>query len=157
VLCRQGLQSFPDRMWALHHMRRVLRPTGGLALCVFTGPSPYFMALRDGVARYVSAESAITFAAAFWPGAAEELTGLLKRSAFHDVLVHQLRLTLRLPALDEFVLRHLSALPMAESVARVGSEVRAAPIGHVKEATRAYADGDGLAVPQKINVATGQV
>lgn len=157
VLCQQGFQFFPDRMRALHQMRRVLRPTGRVALSVFTGPSPYFMALRDSVARHVSAESAITFAAAFSLGAAEELRDLLKGAGFHDVLVHHLRLTLRLPAPDEFVLRHLSALPMAESVAGVSNEARAALIGHVEEATRAYADGYGLAVPQEINVATGHV
>jgi hypothetical protein len=64
---------------------------------------------------------------------------------------------LRLPPPAEFVLRHLSALPMAERVAGVGDEARAALIAHMEEATRAYVDGYGLTVPQEINVAMGHV
>jgi SAM-dependent methyltransferase len=157
VLCQQGFQFFPDRMRALDQMRRVLRPSGRVALSVFTGPSPYFMALRDAVARCISAESATVFAAAFSLGAADELRDSLTGACFHDVLVHHYRLTLRLPALDKFVLRHLSALPMAESVAHIGQEAREALISHVEAAARAYADGYGVVVPQEINVATGHV
>ncbi len=157
VVCQQGFQFFPDRMRALQEMRRVLRATGRVALSVFTGPSPYFMALRDAVARHVSAEAARSTAAGFSLGDAEEFRDLLKGAGFHNVLVHHVRLTLRLPAPDEFVLGHLSALPLAESVAGVGNEARAALIADMEEAMSAYVDGYGLAVPQEINVATGHV
>jgi len=157
VVCQQGFQFFPDRMGALHQMRRILRATGRVALSVFTGPSPYFMALRDAVAHHVSAEAARSTAAGFSLGDAEEFGSLLKAAGFHNVLVHHVRLTLRLPAPDEFVLQHLSALPMAKSVAGVGNEARAALIADMEEAMSAYIDGYGLAVPQEINVATGHV
>ena len=157
VVCQQGFQFFPDRMGALHQMRRVLRATGRVALSVFTGPSPYFMALRDSCGAPRQRRGCEQHAAAFSLGDAEEFGDLLKGAGFHNVLVHHVRLTLRLPAPDEFVLRHLSALPMAESVAGVSNEARAALIADVEEAMRAYIDGYGLAVPQEINVATGHV
>jgi hypothetical protein len=37
-----------------------------------------------------------------------------------------------------------------------GEEAHAALIAHMKDATRAYVDGHGLAVPRKINVAIGR-
>ncbi len=157
VVCQQGFQFFPDRVSALQEMRRVLRPTGRVALSVFTGPSPYFMALWDAVARHVSAEAARSTAAGFSLGDADEFGDLLKGAGFHNVLVHHVRLILRLPAPDEFVLSHLSALPLAESVAGVDNEARAALIADMEEAMSAYIDGYGLAVPQEINVATGHV
>jgi hypothetical protein len=73
------------------------------------------------------------------------------------VVVQHVPLTLRLPAPDEFVLEHLSALPLGESVARASDAARAALIADVEEAMRAYIDGYGLAVPQAINVATGHI
>jgi ubiquinone/menaquinone biosynthesis C-methylase UbiE len=157
VLCQQAFQFFPNRMAALHQMRRVLGSSGRVALSVFTGPSPYFMAMRDAVARHVSAEAARGSAAGFSLADAEEFGSLLKAAGFHNVLVHQVQLTLRLPAPDEFVLQHLSAMPLAEGVARVSNEARAALVADMTEAMSAYVDGYGLAVPQEINVATGHV
>lgn len=156
VVCQQGFQFFPDRMRALQQMRRVLRARGRVALSVFTGASPYFMALRDAVARHVSAEAGRSMAAGFSLDA-EELREVLQSAGFHHVLVHRVQLTLRLPAPREFVLRHLSALPLAESVAGVSNEARTALITDMEEAMSAYIDGYGLAVPQEINVATGQM
>lgn len=157
VVCQHGLMFFPDRLKALGEMRRVLTPVGRVALSVWTGPSPYFAAQREGLARYVSAEAASTGAVAFSLGDAAELSGLLKSAGFRDVGVHLVRMTLRLPAPEEFLLRHLSALPPAELIVAAGEETRAALIAHMKDATRAYVDGYGLAVPQEVNVATGRV
>lgn len=80
-----------------------------------------------------------------------------ERAGFRDVLIHHVRITLRLPAPEDFVPRHLSALPQADVVASAGEEARAAVIAHMKEAMRPYVDGYGLAVPQEVNVATGWV
>jgi ubiquinone/menaquinone biosynthesis C-methylase UbiE len=157
VLCQQGLQFFPDRLKALGEMRRVLTSRGRVAVSVWTGPSPYFVAMREGLARYVSPDAATSGAAAFSLGNAAELRGLVEAAGFLDVVVHHVRLTLRLPPPEEFFLRHLSAIPAAELVAAAGAEVHAALVAHMKEATRAYVDGYGLAVPQEVNVATGSI
>jgi len=157
VLCQQGLQFFPDRLKALREMRRVLTSVGRLALSVWTGPSPYFVAVREGLTRYVSTEAATGGGAAFSLGDAAELRGLLEAAGFRDVVVHHVPMTLRLPPPEEFLLRHLSALPVAGLVAAAGEEAHAALVAHMKEATRAYVDGYGLAVPQEVNVATGRV
>ena len=157
VVCQHGLMFFPDRLKALGEMRRVLTPVGRVAVSVWTGPSPYFTAQREGLARYVSAEAASTGAVAFSLGDPAELGGLLEGAGFLDVAVHLVRMTLRLPPPEEFLLKHLSALPPAELVAAAGEETRAALIAHMKDATRAYVDGYGLAVPQEVNVAIGRV
>jgi hypothetical protein len=105
----------------------------------------------------VSAEAASTSAAAFSLGDAAELGGLLAGAGFRDVVVHPVRMTLRLPPPEEFLLKHLSALPPAELVAAGGEKTGAALIAHMKDATQAYVDGYGLAVPQEVNVATARV
>jgi hypothetical protein len=55
------------------------------------------------------------------------------------------------------VLRHLSALPPAELIAAASEDTRAALVAHIRDATRAYVDGYGLAVPQEVNVGMGRV
>jgi hypothetical protein len=67
------------------------------------------------------------------------------------------RMMLRLPVSEEFLLRHLCAMPVAELVAAAGEEGRAALIAHMTEAMSPYVDGYGVVVPQEINVATGHV
>jgi ubiquinone/menaquinone biosynthesis C-methylase UbiE len=157
VLCQQGLQFFPDRLKALHEFRRVLAPLGRVTLSVWTGPSPYFTAQREGLALHVSPEAATSGAAAFSLGDDKELRGLLETAGFHDVVVHHVRMMLRLPPPEEFLLKHLSALPVADLVAAAGEEVRAALVAHMTEAMRTYVDGYSVAVPQEVNVATGRV
>lgn len=156
VFCQQGLQFFPDRLKALDEMRRVLTSSGRAALSAWTGPSPYFAAQREGLERFFGPEAAGTSAVGFSLGDATELSDLLKGAGFRDVAVRLVRMTLRLPPPEEFVLKHLSALPAAELVAAASEETRGAFIAHMKDATRAYVDGFGLAVPQEINVATAR-
>jgi SAM-dependent methyltransferase len=157
VVCQHGLMFFPDRLKALEEMRRVLTPGGRVAISVWTGPSPYFVAQREALARYLGVEAASTSAVAFSLGDPVELSGLLTGAGFRDVVVHLVPLTLRLPAPEEFVLRHISALPPAELVAAASEDTRAALVAYIKDATRAYVDGYGLAVPQEVNVAIGRV
>lgn len=154
VLCQHGLQFFPDRPKALGEMRRVLTSGGRVAVSVWAGHSPYFVAMREGLARYVSPDAATSGAVAFSLGDAAELRNLVEAAGFRDVVVHHVCLTLRLPAPEEFFLRHLSAIPAAGLVAAAGPEAHAALVAHIREATRAYVDGYGLAVPQEVNVAT---
>ena len=57
------------------------------------------------------------------------------------------------PAFEEFVLNHLSASPVAETVAALSEETRRALARRVRSALQAYADGDGVAVPDEVNIA----
>jgi SAM-dependent methyltransferase len=60
VVCRQGLQRFPDRSRSLSEMRRVLVPGGRVAVAVW-GPiqrSPAFAALADSLERHAGVQVA---------------------------------------------------------------------------------------------------
>jgi hypothetical protein len=110
--------------------------------------------MREAISRYVSPDAAISGAAAFSLGDAADLRNLVEGAGFRNILIHQVRLTLRLPSPEDFFLRHLSAIPAAELIAAAGAEAHAALVAHMKAATGAYVDGYGLAVPQEVNVAT---
>jgi len=53
------------------------------------------------------------------------------------------------------VIGHLSSSPVARAIATLGEERRSELAREVKRALQPYADGDGVAIPDEINVAIG--
>jgi ubiquinone/menaquinone biosynthesis C-methylase UbiE len=155
VLCQQGLQFFPDKPAALREMHRVLVPSGRVVLSVWEKTvDPYGLALWEAVERHVGTEAAMRLRASRMVPEPEELYQLLVEAGFREVHIHSSRVTKRLPALETLVLCHLAATPVAEAVAALPDEARAALARDVCLELWSYADGDGVVVPDATNVAT---
>ena len=156
ALCQQGLQFFPDRDRALREMRRVLRRGGRLALTVW-GPIaevPYQAALADALARHISPEAGSMARAPCALHNAAELHALIADAGFRDVSVNRTVKTTHLPLPQDFVPGHLSALPIADTVARLDHDRRAALVQEVARTLRPYLANGCLEVPAAVNVAT---
>jgi ubiquinone/menaquinone biosynthesis C-methylase UbiE len=154
VFCQQGLQFFPDRLTALREMRRVLIPSGRALLSVWTGMNVYHAAVTEALSQHVGAEVAARVAASRVVPDADELRGLVLGAGFRDVAIEACRMNIQLPAVDRFVLLHLAATPVAGAVSALSADTRAAIAEHVRGALRAYADGEGVTVPDQSNVVT---
>jgi ubiquinone/menaquinone biosynthesis C-methylase UbiE len=153
VLCQQGLQFFPDRAMALREMHRVLVPGGRVLFSVWRSAGPYNTAVGDALEHYAGAQAATRYRASRVVPDAAELERLLLDSGFRAVRIQSSAMTVSLPAIEEFVLNHLSASPVADAVAALDSDTRRDLARQVKSALHAYADGDGVAVPDEVNVA----
>ena len=153
VLCQQGFQFFPDHAAALGEMHRVLVPGGRILLSVWKSAGPYNLAVGEALEHHIGAETVARFRASRVVPDAGELRRMLEAAGFHDVQVRPTAMTIRLPPIDAFVLNHLSASPVADAVAALGTEERRDLAGRVKSALQAYADGDGVAVPDEVNIA----
>jgi hypothetical protein len=81
---------------------------------------------------------------------------LLVEAGFSTVEILPSARTMRLPSLESLVLGHLFGHPVASAVAALGEEQRAGLAKQVKTALQRYADGDGVAVPDEINIAMAQ-
>lgn len=156
VLCQQGLQFFPDRGKALREMRRVLRPGSRLALTVWSAIAevPYQAALADALAKYISAEAGSIARAPCALHDAAELEGLIANAGFRSVHVDTIVRTTTLPLPEDFVPGHLNALPIAEAVARLDPDRRAALVHDMAEALRPYVNGEHLEVPASVKITT---
>jgi ubiquinone/menaquinone biosynthesis C-methylase UbiE len=154
VFCQQGLQFFPDRLAALREMRRVLGANGRVLLSVWRAMGPYHAAVVDALSQHVSVQAAARFSASRIVPDADELHRLVVEAGFRTVAIDGCRMNIRLPVVERFALSHLAATPVADALAAVGSEARAALADQVRLALAAYRDGDELVVPDETNVVT---
>jgi ubiquinone/menaquinone biosynthesis C-methylase UbiE len=159
VCCHQGLQFFPDRRAALREMRRVLVPSGRLALGVWRHlkHQPFYSALIEALERFVNLETAASLRAAFTLWNPADLRALLSAAGFQDVHIRiRSRLT-RYSSLEEFVPGYLSGTPMAGPVAALDESTRAAMIRYVCTLLESYVDDDGMAAPWESHLVTAHV
>jgi ubiquinone/menaquinone biosynthesis C-methylase UbiE len=156
IVCQQGFQFFPSQPAALREMHRVLVPGGRVLLSVWKSEGPYNTAVGEALERHVNVDTAIRYRAARVVPAAEELHRRLVDAGFHAVQIRASVMTMRLPPVEAFVLDHLAATPVAETVAALREEARAALARQVRLALQPYVDGEGVAVPDETHIAMAQ-
>jgi len=157
VLCQQGLQFFPDKAAALKEMRRVLARGGRLTLSVWNNLGLYNSAVGEALGRFISNDVADRFNASRKTPDAKELVRLTAEAGFSAVEVNVSRIDVHLPRLDQFVLDHLAATPVAPALAAASAEMRK-NIGESAMAQLArYADSDGITYPEETYVVTARV
>jgi len=157
VLCQQGLQFFPDKAVALREMRRVLAGNGRLALSVWNNVGLYNTAVSGALDQFVGSDVAARFNASRKTPTADELRQLVTEAGFSDVEVKVSRINVHLPGIDQFVLDHLAATPIAPAVAAADAEARKQVGASVMEQLLSYVDGDGITYPEETYVLTAQV
>ncbi len=153
ILCQQGLQFFPDKLAALREMHRVLVPGGRVLFSVWKSASPYNIAAGEALERFVGAEIANKYRASRVVPDADALHRMLVESGFHAIQIRPREMIVSLPSIETFVIGHLSSSPVAGAVAALSEERRAAFAREVKAALQPYADGDGVAIPDEVNIA----
>jgi len=133
ALCAQTLQFLPDKPRALAEMYRVLKPGGRVALSVWRpiADNPYFDTLVSAVERHIGADVAAGLKSAFAFSDMEMICNLLEDAPFAEVDMDMQQLDLPLPALTEFVPRHISATPMAAGFVRAPQATQQALIREV--------------------------
>ena len=153
ILCQQGLQFFPDKLAALREMHRVLVSGGRALLSVWKSAGPYNIAVAEALEQHVGTETAAKYRSSRMVPNAEELHRWFIEAGFREVRIRPSAMTIRLPTIETFVLRHLSTMPVADAVAALSDAGRVAITKQVRAALHTFADGDGVAVPDETHIA----
>jgi SAM-dependent methyltransferase len=155
VVCQQGFQFFPDKLAALHEIRRVLVPGGRLALSVWRSVehAPGYRVLEEALARRVGAAQAAL--PPFSLGDAQVIRALVIRAGFREVRVRADVKLSRWQTAEHFVRSVVGGGPsMLGAFAEQGADVLDAIVAEVADATRSYMDDEGWATPQATNIIT---
>lgn len=160
VLCQQGLQFFPDKPGAVREFRRVLAPSGRVALSVWRSLEhhPVHEAMDEVVVRHLGASAtAVAFSSSV-----PELEALLAGAGFGDVAIEPVTKTLRFPSADCFVRSSIFAAAAVLPVFAELDEAGQAALGEAMRrelsvTLRRHVHGDGIAVPMAAFVATARV
>lgn len=115
VLCQLGLQFFPDRLLALREMKRVLVPSGRVALSVYSAieRTPAANAFAKALDQRLGPDaSRIKRAEHIFPGA-EEIGALVSTAGFDEISLNTITKRIEFPSVLDYVRFQLIATPMA--------------------------------------------
>lgn len=118
VVCQQGLQFFPDLPAALGEAARVCHEDGRVAGTVWAARerSPYFAAQSRAIEDVLGPSAGASMAGAF-AASPDRFAAAFRSAGLRDVDVREVVADIHLPAIREFVLAHLSAIPWGIAVA----------------------------------------
>jgi ubiquinone/menaquinone biosynthesis C-methylase UbiE len=115
VLCQLGLQFFPDQGRALHEMRRVLSPSGRVALSVYSPieRTPGANAFVSALDRVLGPNASKIKRGEHSFDAPDQLHEQLKGAGFTEVEVQTVVQDIEFPSVLDYVRFQLLATPMA--------------------------------------------
>lgn len=156
ALCHHGLQYFPDRRAALAEMRRVLRPSGRLALSVWRPVTfnPGHAVFADVLERRVGAEAAATRRAPFKLCDREEIRALVTGAGFRDVAVRLDARVARFPSAEAMIRIMMEGTPLGAAMGKADPTVLQSVIAETTQSLSEYEDDQGLALPMQAWVVT---
>jgi len=163
VLCQQGLQFFPDQGRALREMRRVLSPSGRVALSVYSpiertpGANAFVLALD----RVLGPTASSIKRGEHSFNAPDELKELLMDAGFAEVEVQTVVQEIAFPSVLDYVRFQLLATPMSALLSDRAETDRQAAIKTIASETANLSDstmleGGGFSFQQEAYVGTAR-
>ncbi len=160
IFCQQGLQFFPDKTAALREMKRVLAPSGRVAIACWVAAeeTPMYRELQRVAERHLGAVQDQRFSF----GGARVLERLLSSAGFQDVRVDRIARTIRLDDAAMWVRMNAAALIGMSTVgAKLTDEGRASVLAVIERESAAvlgpFKHGDGVQFEAATNIAAAHV
>jgi ubiquinone/menaquinone biosynthesis C-methylase UbiE len=159
VTCQLGLQFIPDRAKALREMRRVLVPSGRLAIMVWRPIrySPGFASLEQALEQHAGLEAAKWMRSPFSLSDRHELKSLIQTAGFADTTIHIGIGSVRFKSVDQFVSLYTAGTPLAAHVSHMSEKAYSVMVENVRRALESYVDDEGLAFPIEAHLGTATV
>ncbi len=149
AFCQQGLQFFPDKVAALAELRRVLGHDGRLAITVWNGPSPLFVAIAEALTRHIGEAATEKLLSPYALRDGAEIESLVREAGFGGVARHVLTLERRIGAASTSIPGEIAGNPAGVDFAASGPATQERIVAEVTEDLAGYRTAQGFAVPQE--------
>ena len=149
AICQQGLQYFPAKERSLAEIRRVLEPGGRLALTVWSGASPLFLAIAGALETFIGREIAERSLTPFTFNDKDHIESLLSGSGFKAVSVSRITVDRKVGPAGRSIPREIASNPIAAEVEARGPAIMDKIVELVDEGLAEFRDGEGFVVPQE--------
>jgi ubiquinone/menaquinone biosynthesis C-methylase UbiE len=162
VLCQLGLQFFPDRPLALREMKRVLAPSGRIALSVFSAieRTTAANALATALDRHLGRDASRIKRAEHIFAAADEVSALMTHEGFDQIEITTVTKYITFPSVLDYVRLQLVATPMAGLLQDRNAVERQSTIEAIASDVQSLLGlemlREGLSFPQEAHVAIAQ-
>jgi SAM-dependent methyltransferase len=158
ALCQQGLQFFPDRAAAVGELRRVLAPSGRVAIAVWRRieHNPAFVVLTEALERHLGVDPADLLRAPFAAGDPEQLRALLGGAGFRDPHLAIGIIAVRFPSVEEFLRQEAAASPLAEHMELLDASSLEGLLDDLRMVLGPHRDDSGVAFPMQTWLVTAR-
>src|SRR5205823_4529361 len=160
VLCQLGLQFFSDRPLALREMKRVVVPSGRVALSVYSAieRTPAAGAFAKALDQRLGPDASKIKRAEHMFPVADEVGALMAGAGFEEIELTTVTKCITFPSVLDYVRFQLVATPMAGLLGDHNLVERESVIGAVASDTQSFLDPemlhDGrLSFPQETHIA----
>lgn len=152
--CQQALQFFPDRIAALHELRRVLVAEGAAVFCVSTGLSenPLLAAQAEALDRFVGHAAGDAVRAIGSLTDPNVLRSEFGHAGFGDVTVEKVTLTLHHPDGRAYAAGAMGGMHTGDKLARLSDADRAACFDTFMELLGDCVEGTAIRFPHTSHV-----
>ena len=149
AICQQGLQYFPQKETALSEIRRVVEPGGRLALTVWSGASPLFVAIANALRTHINEDVARRSLTPFIFNDQAHISSLVRAAGFSKVAVTRIVVDREVGPASHSIPREIASNPIASEVESEGSQVMKSIVESVDASLADFRVGDGFIVPQE--------
>jgi SAM-dependent methyltransferase len=156
ALCQMGLMFMENRAAAVGEMRRVLVPSGRLAINTPGPIQPLFETMERAIVDHIGPDLGGFVSAVFSMSDPDAVVALLREAGLCDVSATVSTSIFRLPAPAQFLWQYINLTPMAAFIQQAPEQAKAAMERQFVEGARAHVVDGATVVEQPMVIATGR-
>ncbi len=154
VLCQMGLMFMENRAAVVAEMRRVLVPSGRVAVNTPGRIQPVYELMEKALVEHISPDLGGFVSSVFSMHDPDGVAALLRDAGLQDVSANETTVPFRLPAPAEFLWMYINLTPMASFVDQAPDDAKAALERRFVDGAQQYVVDGATVVEQPMVVAT---